>query len=107
MDSNAEDWLKALGAAKDTLQGFYDAHDGDLTMQDRLTSCRGMLESLEGFIDALKADQENWVVSGDRGRRRRWTPTGEARRWSTRSSSSRWTSRPTPRSSSAPPRRCC
>ena len=62
MDAHAEDWLKALGAAKDTLQGFYDAHDGDLTMQDRLTSCRGMLESLEGFIDALKSDQENWVV---------------------------------------------
>ncbi len=62
MDTHAEDWLKALGAAKDTLQGYYDAHDGDLTMQDRLTSCRGMLESLEGFIDALKSDQENWVV---------------------------------------------
>jgi len=64
MDNNAVDWLRALGDAKDTLQGFYDAHDGDLTMQDKLISCRGMLESLEGFIDALKDDQENWVVSG-------------------------------------------
>ena len=62
MDTHAEDWLKALGEARDTLQGFFDAHDGDLTMQDRLISCRGMLESLEGFIDALKADPENWVV---------------------------------------------
>src|SRR5271154_5435830 len=53
MDTHAEDWLKALGAARDTLQGFFDAHDGDLTMQDRLISCRGMLDSLKGFIDVL------------------------------------------------------
>jgi ATP-dependent DNA helicase DinG len=66
MDSHAEDWLKALGAARETLQGFFDAHDGDLTMQDRLISCRAMLESLEGFIDALKDNPENWVVSGVR-----------------------------------------
>jgi ATP-dependent DNA helicase DinG len=66
MDNNAVDWLRALGEAKQILQGFLDAHEGDLTMQDRLISCRGMLESLEGFIDALKDDQENWVVSGVR-----------------------------------------
>jgi ATP-dependent DNA helicase DinG len=63
MESHAEDWLKSLGTAKESLQGFFDAHDGDLNMQDRLISCRGMLESLEGFIDALKASPENWIVS--------------------------------------------
>jgi ATP-dependent DNA helicase DinG len=66
MDNNAVDWLRALGAAKETLQGFFDAHADDLTMQDRLTSCRGMLESLEGFTEELKGDPENWVVSGVR-----------------------------------------
>ena len=66
MDTHAEDWLKALGAARESLQGFFDAHDGDLTMQDRLISCRGILESLEGFIDALEENPENWVVSGVR-----------------------------------------
>ena len=66
MGNNAVDWLGALGEAKGTLQGFCDAHEGDLTMQDKLISCRGMLESLEGFIDALKDDQENWIVSGVR-----------------------------------------
>jgi len=66
MDNHAEDWLKALGAARESLQGFFDAHDGDLAFQDRLISCRGMLESLEGFIDGLKASPENWVISGIR-----------------------------------------
>jgi ATP-dependent DNA helicase DinG len=66
MGNNAVDWLRPLGDAKDALQGFCDAHDGDLTMQDKLISCRGMLESLQGFIDALKDDQENWIVSGVR-----------------------------------------
>ncbi|HVB95755.1 MAG TPA: helicase C-terminal domain-containing protein [Nitrososphaerales archaeon] len=66
MDSHAEDWLRSLGTARESLKGFLDAHDGDLAMQDRLISCRGMLESLEGFIDALKASPENWIVSGIR-----------------------------------------
>ncbi len=66
MDSHAEDWLKALGAARESLKGVLDAHDGALARQDRLMSCRGMLESLEGFIDALKASPENWVISGIR-----------------------------------------
>jgi ATP-dependent DNA helicase DinG len=66
MDNHAEDWLKSLGTARESLQGFFDAHDGDLTMQDRLISCRGMLESLEGFMDTLKASPENWIVSGMR-----------------------------------------
>jgi len=66
MDNHAEDWLGALGTARESLQGFFDAHEGDLTAQDRLISCRGMLESLEGFIDALKASPENWIVSGVR-----------------------------------------
>lgn len=64
MDANAVDWLRPLEDAKQVLKGFHDKHDGDLTMQDRLISCRGMLESLEKFTDALKDDQENWVVSG-------------------------------------------
>jgi ATP-dependent DNA helicase DinG len=62
MDGHAEDWLKSLDAAREQLQGFMDAHDGKLDMQDRLISCRGMLESLEAFIDGLKANPENWVV---------------------------------------------
>ena len=66
MDNNAVDWLRALGEAQQTLQGFFDAHDGNLKMQDQLISCRGMLDSLERFVDALKDDQENWVVSGVR-----------------------------------------
>ncbi|MGH9919327.1 MAG: helicase C-terminal domain-containing protein, partial [Nitrososphaerales archaeon] len=66
MGNNAVDWLRPLGDAKDALKGFCDAHEGDLTMQDKLISCRGMLESLERFIDALKDDQENWIVSGVR-----------------------------------------
>ena len=66
MDNHAEDWLKALGAARESLQGFLDAHDGDLALQDRLISCRGMLESLEAFIDGLKSAPENWVISGIR-----------------------------------------
>ena len=66
MDNHAEDWLKALGTARESLQGFLDAHDGDLVYQDRLISCRGMLEPLEGFIDGLKAAPENWVISGIR-----------------------------------------
>jgi ATP-dependent DNA helicase DinG len=66
MDARAGDWLKTLGAARESLQGFFGAHDGDLKMQDRLISCRGMLESLEGFIDGLKANPENWVVCGMR-----------------------------------------
>jgi len=66
MDGDAAAWLGALGDAKETLRGFFDAHEGDLTMQDRLTSCRGMLESLEGFADELKDAPENWVVSGVR-----------------------------------------
>jgi ATP-dependent DNA helicase DinG len=66
MDNHAEDWLSALGTARESLHSFFDAHDGDLTMQDRLIACRGLLESLEGFIDALKASPENWIVSGVR-----------------------------------------
>ncbi len=66
MDNHSEDWLKALGAARESLQGFFDAHDGDLTMQDRLISCRTVLESLEAFIDSLKGDPDNWIVSGVR-----------------------------------------
>ncbi len=66
MDGHAEDWLKPLGAAKESLQGFMDAHDGKLDYQDRLISCRGMLESLEEFVDGLKAAPENWVISGIR-----------------------------------------
>jgi ATP-dependent DNA helicase DinG len=66
MDAHPEDWLKPLGAAREQLQGFMDAHDGKLDMQERLISCRGMLESLEAFIDGLKANPENWVVCGVR-----------------------------------------
>jgi len=66
MDNHSEDWLKALGAARESLQGFMDAHDGDLALQDRLIACRGMLESMEGFIDGLKSAPENWVISGIR-----------------------------------------
>jgi ATP-dependent DNA helicase DinG len=64
MGNNAVDWLRPLGDAKQLLKGFFEAHDGDLTMQDKLISCRAMLESLEAFTDSLKANQENWVVSG-------------------------------------------
>ncbi|HUI00381.1 MAG TPA: helicase C-terminal domain-containing protein [Nitrososphaerales archaeon] len=66
MDAHAEDWLKALGAAGESLQGFFDAHEGDATVQDKLISCRALLESLEAFVDALKASPENWVVSSVR-----------------------------------------
>jgi ATP-dependent DNA helicase DinG len=66
MDNNAAAWLAALAVARESLGGFFDAHEGDLEAQDRLTSCRGMLESLEGFIDSLNASPENWVVSGVR-----------------------------------------
>ncbi len=66
MDNHAEDWLKALVTAKESLRGFLDAHDGDLAMQDRLIACRSLLESLEGFVDALRGSPENWIVSGIR-----------------------------------------
>ncbi len=66
MDGNAAAWLETLGAAKETLRGFFEAHEGDLTMQDRLTSCRALREALEGFTEELKAAPENWVVSGVR-----------------------------------------
>jgi len=64
MEGDASAWLGALGAAKDSVRGFFDANKDDLTMQDRLTSCRGTLESLEGFGDELKAAPQNWVVWG-------------------------------------------
>jgi len=66
MERSAESWLETLGAAKGALQGFFDAHKDDLTMQDRLTSGRGMLESLEAFIEDLKASPENWIVASMR-----------------------------------------
>ncbi len=66
MEEDAAAWLGPLAEARSALQAFYDAHEGDLTMQDRLTSCRGMLDSLDGFAQELKASPENWVVSGVR-----------------------------------------
>jgi Rad3-related DNA helicase len=66
MEGDAASWLGALASAKEALKGFFDAHADDLTMQDRLTSCRGMLESLGGFTDELKAAPQNWVVCGVR-----------------------------------------
>jgi ATP-dependent DNA helicase DinG len=66
MDNHSEDWLKALGGARESLQGFYDSHEGDMTAQDRVVSCRGLLDSLEGFIEALRSAPENWIVSGTR-----------------------------------------
>lgn len=66
METESSAWLGALHSAKETLQGFFDAHADDLTMQDRLASCRGMLESLKGFTEELKASPENWVVCGVR-----------------------------------------
>jgi len=64
MENDASAWLGTLGVAKDALRGFFDAHKDDLSMQDRLTSCRGMLESLEGFSDELRDGPQNWVVCG-------------------------------------------
>jgi ATP-dependent DNA helicase DinG len=66
MESHAEDWIKTLGSARDSLQGFYDSHEGDMAAQDRVISCRGLLESLEAFIDSLKSAPDNWIVTGMR-----------------------------------------
>jgi len=63
MDASAAAWLKLLGEARDSTQGFFKAHEGKLTMQERLISCRAVLESLEGFIEALKSSPDNWLVS--------------------------------------------
>jgi ATP-dependent DNA helicase DinG len=64
MASQAGEWSRALGDARDTLRDFFESHTYDLSMQDRLTSCREMLESLEGFTKQLKSAPENWIVSG-------------------------------------------
>lgn len=66
MEEDGSAWLGALADARSTLRAFYEAHEGDLTMQDRLSSCRSMLDSLEGFTEELKSAPENWVVSGIR-----------------------------------------
>jgi ATP-dependent DNA helicase DinG len=64
MDNDAGAWLRGLIEARDTLRDYQEAHEGDLAQQDRLVSCRAMLEGLEGFISDLKAAPNNWIVSG-------------------------------------------
>lgn len=62
MDSDPAAWLTALEEARKILQAFLDAHEGDLTAQDRLTASRGLLESLAEFTEELKAAPGNWIV---------------------------------------------
>jgi ATP-dependent DNA helicase DinG len=64
MGSQAGEWLRALGDARDVLRDFFEAHTDDLSAQDKLTSCREMLEGLEGFMKQLRSAPENWIVSG-------------------------------------------
>ncbi len=66
MEGDARAWLGVLAAAKETLRRFLEAHEDDLDAQDRLVSCRAMLESLEGFAEEVESAPENWIVSGVR-----------------------------------------
>jgi len=63
MEADASAWVAPLSAARDSVRSFFEAHEGDLTMQDKLISCRGMLESLEALLEELKTAPQNWIVS--------------------------------------------
>jgi ATP-dependent DNA helicase DinG len=64
MESDPGSWVGVIEETRQILQAFFDAHSGTMTMQDKLTACRGMLESLKNFVDELKASPGNWIVSG-------------------------------------------
>ncbi len=63
---NPAAWLDVLTSVRDMLDGFYEGHAGDESAQDRLASCRDLLEALQRFMDDLKADPANWVVNSVR-----------------------------------------
>ncbi len=59
-------WKEPLSAEKRALELFIDANLGDRTMQDRVASCRNVLDSLERFVEDLEAHSDNWIVNSIR-----------------------------------------
>ncbi len=60
---DASAWQEPLLGARETLQGFIDAYMRDASAQDRVASCRTALDSLDGFVEDLKANPANWIVN--------------------------------------------
>jgi Rad3-related DNA helicase len=68
-DKGVEDasaWEGPLLEAKRTLEEFIAAYLEVDTMQDRVAACKDELESLEGFMEDLKAHPSNWIVNSVR-----------------------------------------
>jgi len=68
-DKGTEDasaWEKPLLEARQTFESFIDTYLGIDTMQDRVASCKDALESLDSFVEDLKAHPANWIVNSVR-----------------------------------------
>jgi Rad3-related DNA helicase len=59
----ASAWVEPLQVAKQMLELFVDTYLNDGAMQDRVATCNDAFESLEGFMEDLKAHPENWIVN--------------------------------------------
>jgi ATP-dependent DNA helicase DinG len=63
---DAAAWLDVLSDARAMLKEFSAAEMHYELEQDRVAACKATLESLEAFMNELKADPANWVVNGVR-----------------------------------------
>ncbi|HZW84857.1 MAG TPA: helicase C-terminal domain-containing protein [Nitrososphaerales archaeon] len=55
-------WKGPMNEVKGKLKQFLDQNLKDAAMQDRVTSCRGNLDSLEAFTRDLESHPSNWIV---------------------------------------------
>jgi Rad3-related DNA helicase len=62
-DVDAGAWIEVLRRSNELLDSFIEMRMENPDMQDKVATARGAQRSLEGFIEELKKDPENWVVN--------------------------------------------
>jgi ATP-dependent DNA helicase DinG len=62
-EEDASAWLEVLRNSNEVLDGFIEMKIDDPQMQDKVATAKGAQRSLEGFIEDLKKDPNNWVVN--------------------------------------------
>lgn len=63
---DARAWEEPLARAKQVLETFVDKFLNVESMQERAAACNDELESLNEFLESLRADSSNWIVNSIR-----------------------------------------